>query len=168
MPQTAYVKITGAKQGDITKDANTEKSIGSKAQPKFSGSIPVYEFQEITSVPVDPQSGQPSGTRKHDSVKITSELTKASPLLWQALSTGESLTIELTFQRVDAKGSTEDFYVIKWEAATLVGMDTHFPNTLDKTLNYLPYLETLSFTFRKVTWEHKAAGTSASDDWSKS
>lgn len=38
-------------------------------------------------------------------------------------------------------------------------------NCQDPTCAHYTLLEDVSFTYRKITWDHVAAGTSGGDDW---
>lgn len=168
MASIAYITITGSKQGPITKDANTADSIGNMWQQGHEDESQVYFFESNTIVPRDPNSGSPIGTRRHEPVRFVKPLDKASPMLWQALATGEVLTeIELKFWRTSTQGQQEHYYTIKWEDAVLVGGKTILPDFYDAANDSRGHCEEWSFAYRKCDWTHEKAGTSASDDWRK-
>ncbi|NOR56491.1 MAG: type VI secretion system tube protein Hcp, partial [Sulfurovum sp.] len=61
--------------------------------------------------PYSPLSGQPSGQRVHAPYVVTKVLDKASPLLMNALVTGETLTkIEIKKYRTNYEGKLEHYY----------------------------------------------------------
>ncbi|MBA4790887.1 MAG: Hcp family type VI secretion system effector [Pseudomonadota bacterium] len=168
MPTPAYVSITGEKQGDITKGAFTADSVGNLWQEGHEDESIVQAFSSNVIIPRDPQSGQPSGSRVHQPATLLKYLDKASPLLWQALATGEVLTtVTLSFWRTSTKGQQEKYFTIKWEDAVLVDGKAIIPNVLLTENAQLQHMEEWSFTYRKVTWTHEKAGTSGSDDWRK-
>lgn len=165
MASIAYIKITGSKQGDITKDASTADSIGNTWQTGHEDESIVYSFTKNAVVPRDPASGTAIGTRVHQPATIVKPLDKASPLLWQAPATGENLQMELHFFRTSVTGQQEHYYTIKWEDAVLVDGKVVLPDVLDSDNDSRGHLEEWSFTYRKVEWTHEKAGTTASDDW---
>ncbi len=168
MPTPAYVAIKGEKQGDITKGAFTADSVGNLWQEGHEDESIVQAFASNVIIPRDPQSGQPTGSRVHQPATLTKYQDKASPLLWQALATGEVLTeVTLSFWRTSSKGQQEKYFTIKWEDAVLVDGKAIIPNCLLPENAQLQHMDEWSFTYRKVTWTHEKAGTSGSDDWRK-
>ncbi|MDQ0505575.1 Hcp family type VI secretion system effector [Xanthobacter agilis] len=168
MPQPAYISITGTKQGLISKGAFTSDSVGNIWQEGHEDECIVQAFSSNVIIPRDPQSGQPTGSRVHQPATITKYQDKASPLLWQALSTGEVLSeVTLSFWRTSTAGQQEKYFTIKWEDAVLVDGKGMIPNVLMSENSKLQDMEEWAFTYRKVTWTHEKAGTSGSDDWRK-
>ncbi|MGQ9366174.1 Hcp family type VI secretion system effector [Azospirillum sp. ST 5-10] len=166
MALNAYLAITGAKQGNITKGASTADSIGNSYQEGHEDQSMIFAFNTNMTVPRDPQSGQPTGARVHEPVRITKQVDKASPLLCQALASGETLSdITLEVFRTSATGQIEKFYTVKWTDAILVRHSYATELTLNAETSALPNLEVIEFTYRKVEWTHEKAGTSGSDDW---
>jgi type VI secretion system secreted protein Hcp len=99
-------------------------------------------------------------------VRIVKQVDKASPLLGQAIATGEVLTeVKLDVFRTSTTGQVEKFFTVTWTDAILVANEQHLPNTLVAETKALPNLETIAFTYRKVEWTHDKAGTSGGDDW---
>ena len=93
MPTPAYMSIFGETQEYITKDASSETSIGNTWQVDHKDQFLVQELQHILTVPCDPQSGQPTGQRVHRPIIVTKKQDRSSPLLFNALVTGEKLPI---------------------------------------------------------------------------
>jgi len=104
----------------------------------------------------------------HKPLTFTSALNKASPLLYQALATGEMLpTVEVRWFRTSTDGKQEHFFTTKLEEATVVDIHTVLPHAQDsENENYTQLIKT-SLAYRKVSWSHVVAGTEASDDWRK-
>ena len=154
MAQPAYIKIEGSSQGLISSGASTETSIGNRYQSGHEDEIMAQEVSHIVNVPIDPQSGQPSGQRVHKPFVFTSSLNKAVPLLYNALTNGERLNnVEV------------HWFTTKLEDAIITDITLVMPNAQDKNNNDKTELFKVSMNYRKITWEHVAAGTSGSDDW---
>ena len=166
MATPAYINIWGKTQGHITKDAFTADSVGNGFVEGHKDEILAQEIEHEIGTPTDPQSGQPTGQRVHKPLTFTSALNKASPLLYQALATGEMLnTVEVKWFRTSTDGKQEHFFTTKLEDATVVNINTVLPHAQDtENSNYTQLIKT-SLAYRKVSWSHVVAKTEASDDW---
>lgn len=166
MPTPAYISIEGATQGPITQGASTEDSIGNIWQEGHEDEILVQAIDHNILIPRDPQSGQPSGQRMHRPFKFTASLNKATPLLYNALTSGEMLTTcEIKWYRTNSSGKQEHFFTTKLEDATIVDIECKLPHCQDPAHQDFTQLVTVSLAYRKIEWEHVTAGTSGSDDW---
>ncbi|MFI7835894.1 Hcp family type VI secretion system effector [Pseudomonas asiatica] len=143
MPTPAYIKIEGQTQGNITAGAFTAESVGNVFQQGHEDQILVQEIKHEVTTPTDPQSGQPSGQRVHKPFKFTSSLNKATPLLYQALVSGEMLPmVEVNWYRTSAEGKQEHFFSTTLEDATIVSINTVLPHAQDKVNeNYTQLVE---------------------------
>src|SRR6187402_2164909 len=81
MALNAYLKVKGAKQGDIK---------GSVTQKGREGMIAVHSFHHHITSPRDSASGQATGKRQHGPFTIIKEIDKSTPLLHKALVDNES------------------------------------------------------------------------------
>ena len=105
MPTPAFISIEGSTQGLITQGAFTEDSVGNIYIEGHEDEVMVQAFDHTVTIPRDPQSGQPSGQRVHKPFKFTAALDKATPLLYNALTSGEVLTsTELRWYRTSIAG----------------------------------------------------------------
>jgi len=166
MPTPAYLTIEGTNQGAITNGTFTQESVGNVYQEGHENEILVEAFSHQVTTPTDPQSGQPSGQRVHRPLIVTKVFDKSSPLLYTALTSGERLTTcQLKFYRTSADGAQEHYFTIELEDAIIVDIKAYMPNCQDPGQAHFTNLEDVSFTYRRITWSHEAAGTSGSDDW---
>ena len=168
MPTPAYISIEGSTQGNITQGAFTADSVGNVFVEGHEDQILVQEVNHNVTVPTDPQSGQPAGQRVHKPFKFTCALNKAVPMMYNALSSGETLTkVEVQWFRTSTDGKQEEFFSTTLEDAVIVDMNLVLPHAQNpKNSDYSQLLE-VSLSYRKVTWDHTVAGTSGSDDWRK-
>ncbi|MFK1435588.1 Hcp family type VI secretion system effector [Pseudomonas aeruginosa] len=168
MPTPAYISIQGKTQGNITQGAFTADSVGNVYQEGHEDQILVQEIEHLIATPTDPQSGQPSGQRVHKPFVFTAPLNKATPLLYQALASGEMLPeVEVKWYRTSTEGRQEHFFTTKLEDATIVNINTVLPHAQDPTKAEYTQLVKVAMAYRKITWTHAIAGTEASDDWRK-
>lgn len=168
MPTPAYINITGKLQGHITAGAFTSESVGNIYVEGHENEILVQEIEHEIMIPTDPQSGQPSGRRVHKPFIFTSSLSKATPLLYQALVNGEVLSeVEVQWYRTSDEGKIEPFFTTRLEDAIIVSINTVLPHVQNTDNEKYTQLIKVSMTYRKITWDHTVATTTGSDDWRK-
>ncbi|MGP0016230.1 Hcp family type VI secretion system effector [Pseudomonas sp.] len=166
MPTPAYLSIVGATQGNITDGTFTMKSVGNIFQEGHEDQILVQAFEHQIIVPRDPQSGQPTGARVHKPLMITKVFDKSSPLIFEALTSGESLDkCRLEWFRTSSTGTQEHYFTIELEDAIIVDVVSKMPNCQDPDNAHFTHTEDVYFTYRKIIWTHELCGTSGSDDW---
>jgi type VI secretion system secreted protein Hcp len=161
MPLTGYLKLEGESQGEIKGDCNQEGD-------DRKDHILVYGVDHEVYIPKDPNTGLPTGQRRHGPLSITKHTDIATPLLFQALASGEQMkTWEMKYFHISEKGQQEKYYSIKLEEAIVVSMRHYKPNTLDKESEPYKDMEDVQFTYSKITWEHVTGNKTAEDDWKK-
>lgn len=125
MPTPAYMSIQGETQGHITKDTYSADSVGNTWQEAHVDEFLVQELDHVLTVPRDPQSGQPTGQRVHRPLVVTKVQDRSSPLLFNALVSGEKLPeCVIRFYRTSVQGKQEHYYSIKLIDALLVDIQT--------------------------------------------
>lgn len=166
MSTPGYISIIGSIQGNITENAFTEASVGTAFVKGHENEIIVQEVKHRVTTPTDPQSGQPTGPRVHKPFIFTSALNKSTPLLYQALSTGEKLkTVEVKWYRTAANGNQEHFFTTKLEDAIIVDINLVMPHAQDDKFKDYTQLVEVSMSYLKINWTHAVAGTETSDSW---
>jgi type VI secretion system Hcp family effector len=116
------------------------------------------------TVEIKPGSGPSAGKRQHGLLTIRKELDKSTPLLYQALSSNETLTDwELQCWRPSATGvgTEQQHYTIKLTGARVVGIRQRMPNTRDAQLTRLETYEEVSFSYQTITWIWNDGGITA-------
>ena len=137
-----------------------------KGAPKRKVVRCVVGAEGDVSIPRDPQSGLATGKRVHNPLTITKTFDKASPLLFQALCSGEHMKkVEIKFYRIDSTGVEEHYYTVTLEDAIIVSIQPHMPNCLDPASQPFSHMEDVSFTYRKAIWRWEPDGVEAEDDW---
>jgi len=122
----------------------------------------------------DPASGHPTGKRQHAPITITKEWGASSPQLLHACATNELLlSVTFEFYKAGPGGTQELYYTITLHNATISKIVQHAggpgagePSTAKHTGGGDTHeLEDISFTFQKITVEHKVGKTIFMDDW---
>jgi type VI secretion system secreted protein Hcp len=151
----AYVSIRGTKQGQFK---------GESSDPK-SDLIPIVDFQNRVTLPIDLSSGTASGKRQHSPVTITKEWGASSPQFFQALSTSEILeTVSMEFFRPASNGKEEVFFTIVLTKAFVCEI-RQFIGSAPGSPDAANELEAISFTYQKIEIKDTIANTSAIDAW---
>jgi len=165
MAEPAYLKVTGAKQANITAGAGSQASVGNMYTEAHMDESRIIEINHSLMIPKDPQSGQPTGQPVHDPICVTKLMDKASPLLANALIDGEDLSeVLISFYRTS--GTDFELYATwKLEQAKCVGIKPTLPNILDPSMEQYGQLEQIYFSYGKISWDHIAGGTSGSGDF---
>jgi type VI secretion system secreted protein Hcp len=125
MAQKFYMTIEGTKQGTI-KGGSTRRH----------GGIEVSSFSFGVTTPVDAGTGQLTGRRQHKPVIIVRETDSASPLLYQALLSNETLkSVSLSFARPNGSGKEEVYQTIELTNGAIVKYKT-FAGQEEVTVNF--------------------------------
>jgi len=150
------MKVEGQKQGWIKGNiVSTWKGAADE--------IELLYWQHAVVSPRDAQSGLATGRRMHQAVEAVGKLTKAAPLLFNAICTNECLkkvTINCWSQGKAGMGQTVAvFYVVEMVNANLSEFE-HVVEEGDGSLFYR-----MKFTFEKITYTWKDGGITAEDTW---
>ncbi len=168
MPSPVYMRILAVQSGDVSAGAMSEESVGRFSKLNHVDKIQVQQYVSELVLPRDPQTGQPTGPRQHRGITVHKIFDKSSPDLYGILASGEELvSVTLEFWRTSPSGSEEQYFEIKAERCTIVNMETYVPNCLDPQMSHMGHMEAVTFTYRKIMWTHKLAGTVKSDDWDR-
>lgn len=164
MGLVAFLTINGKTQGDISKGAGSNESIGQAATPVHPDEISVFAVKGDFTIPRDTSTGLPTGRPNSLGFTITKPFDKSSPLLFQAWVTGEVLTVELHWFRPDPAGTQKPqwYFTHKFENVIIGNLIQYMPNVLAPENAYFAQLEGVLFVFRQVRMEHLISGTTSS------
>ena len=146
-----FLKVKAAKQGDIKGDV-TEKG--------KEGQIRVTAYAHEIVSPRDVASGMATGKRQHKPFVITKEIDKASPLLYNALSSNEMLPeVTLSFYRPAKAGSgaSAQWYTIRLSNAIISGIKSW---TDDKGQPF----EDVSLVYQRIAWTYTDGNVTFEDN----
>ncbi|KPA12320.1 Type VI secretion system effector, Hcp1 [Candidatus Magnetomorum sp. HK-1] len=166
MPTPAYIRIEGENQGLITQGALTQDSVGGLWKRGHEDEILIHAFKHKIERPSDPNSGTLTGLAIHGPLNITKVIDKSSPLLYNALVNGETLTTcEIRCFRTNTNGEQEHFFSINLEDAIVVEIESNMPHCQDPNMKNFIHMEEISFRYQKITWSHEISGTTGMHDW---
>ncbi len=168
MPTPCYLSVFGKNQGLITKGASGVDSIGDRYVEGHEDQLIIQSVGHTSLIPCDRQSGQPTGQRIHGPFKVVCEITKALPLFYNALCTGELLeNVTLDWYRISVEGKTERFFQTTLINAQVTNIELLMPDS--RYLESKPFTQfvNLSFSFRCIEWNHMMSNTLGIDNWRK-
>ncbi|NAW64382.1 type VI secretion system tube protein TssD, partial [Photobacterium halotolerans] len=106
------------------------------------------------------------GQRVHRPIIVTKQQDRTSPLLFNALVSGEKLPeAYINFYRTSTQGKQEHYYTIKLIDALLVDMQTRMAHCQDASTSDRVVEEVLKLTYRAIEVTHEVCGTAGNDDW---
>jgi type VI secretion system secreted protein Hcp len=157
MPMPSHITLEGERQGKIA---------GSCDMKGREGTILVYAMDHDIHIPRDPQTGLASGKRIHGPLTVVKEYDKSSPLLYQALCTGEHMkNVTMKWYRIDAKGSEEHYFTHTLENAIIVSIKPFMKMAFLQENESYRHMEEVSFTYEKIKWTWEADGIESEDSW---
>jgi type VI secretion system secreted protein Hcp len=157
MPTPAFLTVTGNTQGEI------EGSCTIKGHEK---TMLIQALDHTIEIPKSPQTGLPTGKRIHGPLTLVKEIDKASPKLFQALTSGEQLSdVKLSYYRISPAGKEELYYTVELKNAIITHMKKFFPNCLDPVSKTIGHMEEVAFTYETIIETWTPDGIEAQDSW---
>jgi type VI secretion system secreted protein Hcp len=157
MALTGYGQMEGMSQGPIKGDCN---------QAKYLDWIMIYGIDHGIKLPANPLTGMPTGQRQHQPYKITKAVDTASPLLYQACTSGEHMKkCNIVYNRINERGQEEQYFGVTLENAIIVAIRHYKPLTLLEENKPYHDMEEISLSYTKIIWQHTVANMEAADDW---
>lgn len=124
----AYMTLEFANQGEASAGAMGEDSVGTLSKADREDQIQIIQFQHTIYAPTDTHSGQRVGPRIHQDMKILKMVDASSPLLLQALSSGDVVVnAEIEWYRINATGEEEHFFTTTIEDALITQILSYMP-----------------------------------------
>jgi type VI secretion system secreted protein Hcp len=158
MPMPFHMTLTGNTQGAIAQGCCTMQG--------REDTILCQALDHEVYIPRDTQTGLPTGKRVHNPLTLTKVFDKATPKLFQALTTGERMSdVTMKYYRINPSGNEEHYFTIKLEDAILVSIKPWVPNALDQAREKFTHMEDISFTYTKIIWTWEVDGVEAQDSW---
>lgn len=166
MDNPIFISIEGSSQGLITEGACSAESISNQHVDGHDDQAIVKAFSHNVTIPRNKTTGQPSGQRTHNPLIVTKMIDKSSPLIFNALTQGETLKkVELKWYRNSYTGKHEHYFSMILEDAIIVDVETLLEDQGSSVENQPSPIEKVSFSYRKISLRHEIASTSGEDDW---
>lgn len=157
MPHQIHIWIKDSQDGNITG--------GSQLQNR-EGSIEATQFEHGIQLPTDKHTGAPTGARTHGPVVFVKHIDQASPYLFKALCTGQTLNeVVIKWYRTEVAGGEQEYFEHKLERAHVTGVETFMPDTKDSDEKHNVHMERVSLVYEKISWTYLDGNLQHEDDW---
>jgi len=157
MPFPAYMWVKNSEGNEVK---------GSVPIKGREGSIEIQQFNHELTLPVDPITSKPQGTRRHNPVVLIKEFDASSPYLYRACKDGETLnSVEIKWYQIDKSGKETEYFNHLLEGCRVTSVKALMHNTKDAAKKDTGHLEEVSISYDKITWTVVDGTISATDDW---
>jgi type VI secretion system secreted protein Hcp len=141
---------------------------GSVTVAEREGSIEVLHFDHELRIPTDNDTGELTGTRKHEPFVFTKSIDAASPYLYKACANGQTLKeLVLRWYRIDDTGTEKEYFQHKLEKVKITSIKPKMHNVKDLDKERYPHLEEVAIRYGKITWSYLDGNIEFSDSWSE-
>ena len=148
------------------KDDGAAEIKGSSSIYGREGSIEVIGFGHGLNLPVDGQGGKISGPRIHSPMHIEKAFDAASPYLYKAVATGQTLkSAELRWYRINDAGCEEAYFTMLLEDVKVTGINPVMPNFKISTTSQINHIESISMLYERITWHYTDGNIRFTDSW---
>ncbi|MAD88282.1 Hcp family type VI secretion system effector [Pseudoalteromonas phenolica] len=141
---------------------------GSVSVAEREGSIEILHFDHELRIPTDNDTGELTGTRKHEPFVITKAVDAATPYLYKACSNGQTLkTLELKWYRIDDTGTEREYFRHTLQDVKITSISPTMHNVKDLDKERYPHLETVHMRYKRITWTYLDGNIEFSDSWTE-
>jgi type VI secretion system secreted protein Hcp len=156
MAQQFFMTLEGMSQGPIK---------GSNNYRGHQDEILCHALQHSVYRPYEEITGKIGGQRIHGLLKITKSWDTSSPLLYQAVCTGERMkNVTLKFYRQSLEGQEEHFFTITLTNASIIEVRPVMYNVFEPDKKGWDHLEEISFNYEKIQWSCELPNPVRSED----
>lgn len=153
----AYMTLTDDQGNEVT---------GSVTVAGREGTIEVLAFDHQLRIPTDNDTGELTGTRKHEPFVITKSFDSSSPYLYKACSNGQTLTkLDLSWYKIDDTGTEVEYFRHTLEGVKITSVSPTMANVKDIDKERYPHLEVVALRYKKITWTYLDGNIEFSDSW---
>ncbi|MCT4705392.1 type VI secretion system tube protein Hcp [Enterobacteriaceae bacterium H16N7] len=130
------------------------------------GSIELRGLHHCLTIPTDPMTGKVTGTRQHSPFQFTKELDSASPYLFKAAATGQTLkSAEFRFYNINYAGQEVEYYRITLESVKVISVSPVMHDT--RGCPGTGHMEEVALNYEKITHLYKDGNLLAHDAWNE-
>ena len=139
---------------------------GSSTVDGREGSIEIIGFGHGLNLPVDGQSGKITGPRMHSPMHIEKAFDAATPYLYKAVATGQTLeSANVRWYRINDAGREEEYFSMSLEDVRITGINPVMPNIKTAGASQINHIESISLLYERITWHYKDGNIRFTDSW---
>ncbi|WP_024549669.1 type VI secretion system tube protein TssD [Siccibacter turicensis] len=130
------------------------------------GSIECVGMQHDLFIPTDDTMGVVKGTRKHEAWTFEKLIDSSSPLLYKALTTGQTLIkAEFKFYRINYNGQEENYFTTTLENVKVCHVVPVMYDTKDPDYEWQAHIEHVGLRYEKIEWHYLDGNIKHADSW---
>lgn len=130
------------------------------------GSIELRGVQHLLSIPTDNNTGKLIGTRQHAPFMFEKEIDSASPYLYKAVATGQTLKeAEIKWYRISDAGQEEEYFNILMEDVKVISISPIMHDT--RNCPGTGHMESVALRYAKITWKYVDGNIQYTDAWNE-
>ncbi|MBD9644359.1 type VI secretion system tube protein Hcp [Pantoea sp. PNT02] len=130
------------------------------------GSIELRGVQHLLSIPTDNSTGKLTGTRQHAPFMFEKEIDSASPYLYKAVATGQTLKeAEIKWYRISDAGQEEEYFNILMEDVKVISISPIMHDT--RNCPGTGHMESVALRYAKITWKYVDGNIQFTDAWNE-
>lgn len=149
----------------IKDDGGAEIRGGSDVMHR-EGSIELRGVQHLLSIPTDNNTGKLTGTRQHAPFMFEKEIDSASPYLYKAVATGQTLKeAEIKWYRISDAGQEEEYFNILMEDVKVISISPIMHDT--RNCPGTGHMESVALRYAKITWKYVDGNIQFNDAWNE-
>jgi type VI secretion system secreted protein Hcp len=169
-PGTTFPDIPygGAPDVFLELTANGVQIQGDAAQKGHEDEIQcVYFSSSTTTMQYLSGTGMATGRRNYSPIVIRKRVDRATPLLAQALVQNQVAEGTFRFHRLASDGTEEHFFTIAFREGRVASQSTYSPDNVSTSgqAHGAPFLEEVSFAFRRIRWTYVPDSIEFEDSW---
>ena len=128
-----------------------------------------HAFNYGVIIPADKNTGRLTAIRQHEDVILTKEIDNASPMLFKACCSGETLQkVIIDWYLINDQGEEKKYFVHTFDEVKIVGFKQYVSHVKNPINEGYGYQEEISLRFRKIELNHPEGNIKATDDWTAS
>ena len=141
---------------------------GSVTRTGLEGNVQVLDFEHVVEIPVDVKDATATGTRRHDAVKLTCNIDKATTGLMECVCTSKAIPlITVKFYMISPAGKEVNYYNITLENVRVTSAKMWFPNVDDAPTKSYKHMMTYGLRYEKIIWTFVEGNLEFSDAWNE-
>ncbi|GAB2929025.1 Hcp family type VI secretion system effector [Hafnia psychrotolerans] len=130
------------------------------------GSIEIRGLHHNLSIPTDGNTGKLTGTRQHAPFQFDKEVDSASPYLYKAVATGQTLkSAEIKWYRINDAGQEEEYFNILLEGVKVISISPMMHDT--RGCPGTGHRECVDLRYEKITWKYLDGNVQYTDAWNE-
>lgn len=139
---------------------------GSSDVYEREGSIELRGLTHNLNIPTDGATGKLTGTRQHAPFLIEKEVDSASPYLYRAVATGQTLqSAEIKWYHINDAGQEVEYFNTLLEGVKVVSITPIMNDT--RNCPGTGHMETVQLRYEKITWKYVDGNIQYTDAWNE-